>query len=220
MQIFHFAKVHKCFFVDREPCGSAPRAISDHTNKPSRLHLAQTKHSPVPHPPHSLFPSSQNFLLAFSFTSSVFSSICPVHCCQASSSLVRMFPSSFFFVLESCVWFLNFPTSPRLIPPSPWLALDVTVYHLPVYLHNIQDGKSLCNLLTRAKSPPHPLCIENFVRCCPPTPEPSSLRSPGEGGWVSAEPEKTMLSLRVDKASFVGFSTQEKDALFLEPSSV
>lgn len=158
MQNLHFAEVHKCFFVDREPCGLAPRVISDSANKSGGLHLSRTKHYLLP----PLSPSLQNFLSAFSSPSPVFSSICPVNCCQTSSSLMHMFPSSFLFVVEKSAWLLTPPASPHLIPPSPSLAIDMMVSCLCVYLKNILDGLPWSALLQSAhnvlSSPPRKVC--------------------------------------------------------------
>lgn len=174
MQNLHFAEVHKCFFVDREPCGLAPRVISDSANKSGGLHLSRTKHYLLP----PLSPSLQNFLSAFSSPSPVFSSICPVNCCQTSSSLMHMFPSSFLFVVEKSAWLLTPPCLPSLNP-------TITIAG---YRH---DG--LLSMCLFKEHPRRPAVERAFAICsqCAKLPSPKSLlatlrprarglRSPGE----------------------------------------
>ena len=127
------------------------------TNKPGDLHLAQTKQYPSPppslhcFPPHriSSWPSASQAQSSHQYA--LFTAA------KLPASLLRMFPSSFFFVLEACVWFLNLPTSPRLIPPSPWLALDMTVFHLPVYrTSEMERAFAICSYVQSHCSPPIP----------------------------------------------------------------
>ena len=63
-----------------------PQSYLRCTNKSGGPQLSPARPCPLPHS-----PPPRSFLLAFSGTDPVFSSICPVNCCQTSSSFVHMF---------------------------------------------------------------------------------------------------------------------------------
>lgn len=133
------------------------------------LKLSST-HPPTP---TSLFPSSQNFLLAFSFPSSVFSSVCPVHCCQASSKFTAYVP----FIIFLCSGSLCLVSEPSHLPtPNSTITVAGSRHDsLPstcLFTEHLRWKEPLQSAhMCKITAPPNPLCIENLVRCSPPPPQ-------------------------------------------------
>lgn len=125
-----------------------PRSYLGRANKSGGLRLSPAQRCPFP---------LVSLLAVSSWPSAhspVFSSICPVNCCQARSRSLHMFPSSFLFVLSLCL-VSDYPPAPRppiaLIGRSAWPAGGC--------LKNILDGlarraPAVCAQGAKSPSPP------------------------------------------------------------------